>query len=82
VNVSERSNGWRAWALGLFVTMSGTFGMWAWSATVDRVTKLEVISSERGERIAITETELKNLRESAQRIESKIDQILQRQQSK
>lgn len=67
---------WKSWALSLFVAISGTFGMWAWSSTVQRVEKLEDGAITRAERIVRTEQESIYVKESMIRIEKKIDDLI------
>lgn len=71
-------NDWKSWALALFVSLSGTFGMWAWSASTQRLSNLERLAEVRGERMVRVEQDTSNLKESLIRIEKKLDDLTEK----
>lgn len=72
---------WRQWALGVAVSLAGVFGTWAWGSMSDSVKNMEQIMAQRGERQARTEQAVSIIKDQMDRVEGKIDRLLERQGS-
>lgn len=68
----------RTWAAGVGAAALIALGTWAWNSVTGRVDAVQVIQSQRGERIAKLETEMIWMKDAIGRIEKKLDQLLER----
>lgn len=77
MTTNGNGNGWKTWALGIAVSLAGAFGTVAWASMASKVDALAAETSQRAERQARTEAEIGSLKESVNRMENKIDILLE-----
>jgi hypothetical protein len=65
------------WSVGVLLAGFVSVGGFAWMSTVDRVIQLERLTSEQGRSIAVVQTENATLKYQLQRIEDKLDRVLE-----
>lgn len=76
--MTTANGGWRGYALGVALTVCGAFGTWTWTSVSADVKQLQRDSAIRSERQARTEAEVAGMKEKLDRIETKVDQLLER----
>lgn len=77
--MSEAGKGWRSYALSISVALVGALGTYSWNSVSADVKQLQTESSQRAERLASTEAQVQDMKETVQRIERKVDLLLERQ---
>ncbi len=70
-------NGWRGWALTVVLALLIAISGWTWHALATRVDVIQTTQAHRGERITKLEAEISLVKMQLERIESKLDRVLE-----
>lgn len=76
--MERTGKGWRSWALSVSISILGALGAWSWTSVSADVKQLQQERSALSERQARTETKVGDMSDTVQRIERKVDQLLER----
>lgn len=67
----------KTWLLSALFTVLLSTGGWLVSSTTDRISNLEASVSDRSEKIAVLQTEVKEVRQQLNRMEDKLDELIE-----